>query len=158
MRYINLFLHLIFVIITTATAPVLADEIDDILAGETAPPGTVFEIVSGDHDLLRDLLPAIQNNIHRLHKRFPGLDIAIVTHGEEQFALTTNNRENDPGLHSIAETLVDDQQVSLHVCGTYAAWNGISPEDFPEFVDVAAAGPAQINDYRALGYIVITLP
>jgi len=158
MRYINIFLQFIFVIIVTATAPVLADEIDDILAGETAPPGIVFEIVSGDHDLLRDLLPAIQNNIHRLHKRFPGLDIAIVTHGEEQFALTTNNQNNDPKLHSIAETLVDDQQVSLHVCGTYAEWNGISPEEFPEFVDVAAAGPAQINDYRALGYIVITLP
>ena len=66
MRYINIFLQFIFVIIVTATAPVLADEIDDILAGETAPPGIVFEIVSGDHDLLRDLLPAIQNNIHRL--------------------------------------------------------------------------------------------
>ena len=158
MSYINLFLQFIFVIIVTAAAPVLADEIDDILAGETAPPGIVFEIVSGDHELLRELLPAIQNNIQRLHKRFPGLDIAIVTHGEEQFALTTNNRKNDPELHSIAETLVDDQQVSLHVCGTYAAWNGISPEEFPEFVNVAAAGPAQINDYRALGYIVTILP
>jgi len=34
----------------------------------------------------------------------------------------------------------------------------VSAEEFPGFVDVAAAGPAQINDYRALGYILITLP
>ena len=158
MRYTNLLLHFVFVIISTATAPVLADEIDDILASKTAPPGVVFEVVSGDYDLLKDVLPAIQKNIKRLRKRFPGLDIAIVTHGEEQFALTTNNRENDPKLHTIAQTLVDDQQVSLHVCGTYATWNGVSAEEFPEFVNVAAAGPAQINDYRALGYILITLP
>ena len=158
MRYSNLLLHLVFVLISTATAPVLADVIDDILAGGRAPPGVVFEVVSGDSDLLEDVLPAIQKNIKRLRKRFPGLDIAIVTHGEEQFALTMNNRENDPKLHSIAETLVDDQQVSLHVCGTYAEWNGVSAEDFPEFVNVAAAGPVQINDYRALGYVLITLP
>jgi intracellular sulfur oxidation DsrE/DsrF family protein len=149
---------LVILLIGTATAPVIADEIDDILAAGTAPPGVVFEVVSGDSDALRDVLPAIQNNIQRLRKHFPGLDIAIVSHGEEQFALIANNRKNDPKLHSIAETLVDDQEVSLHVCGTYAQWNGVSAEEFPEFVNVAATGPAQINDYRALGYILITLP
>ncbi len=158
MRYSKLLLFLLFAIIGTASESILADEIDGILASESAPPGVVFEVVSGDSDLLEDVLPAIRTAVRRLRERFPGIDIAIVTHGEEQFALTTSNREEAPKLHSIAESLVDDQQVSLHVCGTYAQWNGVSAEDFPEFVDVAAAGPAQINDYRALGYILVTLP
>ena len=139
-------------------ARILADEVDDIIAGETAPPGVVFEIVSDDSDLLVELLPDVREKIKQLRKRFPGLDIAIVTHGEEQFALTRGNRESEPKVHDLAENLVEDQQVSLHVCGTYAQWHGVEPEEFPGFVDVAAAGPAQINDYRALGYIVIVLP
>ena len=158
MRNTNLLLHLVFVVLSAATGPVLAEEIDDILAAGTAPPGVVFEVVSGDSDLLKDVLPAIHDNIKRLRTRFPGLDIAIVTHGEEQFALTTDNRESAPKLHAIAETLVDDQQVSLHVCGTYANWNDISAEEFPDFVNVSATGPAQINDYRELGYILVVLP
>jgi intracellular sulfur oxidation DsrE/DsrF family protein len=155
MRHLFIPVHLILALIT---APALADEIDDILAGDTAPPGIVFEVVSDEADLLKDVLPAISNDIKRLRKRFPGLDIAIVSHGDEQFALTTDNRANNPELHEIAQTLVDDQQVSMHVCETYAEWNGVSAEEFAEFVDVSATGPAQINDYRALGYIVILLP
>lgn len=155
MRHLLILIHLIFLLIT---APALADEIDDILAGDTAPPGIVFEIVSDEEDLLKDVLPTIGNDIKRLRKRFPGLDVAIVSHGDEQFALTTDNRAKNPELHEIAEKLVDDQQVSMHVCETYAEWNGVSAEEFAEFIDVSATGPAQINDYRALGYIVIVLP
>ncbi len=158
MRLTKLFSTFLVAIVLTTTSSAHGDEIDDILASGTAPPGVVFEVVSGEEDLLEDVLPAIREDIKRLRKRFPGLDIAIVTHGEEQFALTTDNQANAPELHSIAETLVDDQQVSLHVCGTHAGWKGVSEEEFPEFVDVAAAAPAQINDYRALGYILIILP
>lgn len=142
----------------SASARVLGDEVDEIIAGDKAPPGVVFEIVSGDADLLDELLPRMRNKIERLRRRFPGLDIAIVSHGEEQFALTRSNQESEPKLHDLAENLVEEQQVSLHVCGTYAQWHGVEAEEFPGFVDVSATGPAQINDYRALGYILITLP
>lgn len=39
--------------------------------------------------------------------------------------------------------------------GAHASWRGNVPEDFPDYVDVAAAAPAKVNDYRALGYVVI---
>ena len=42
--------------------------------------------------------------------------------------------------------------IPVYVCGTYAGWRGLSDEDFPDYVNVAAAGPAQINDFVALGY------
>jgi intracellular sulfur oxidation DsrE/DsrF family protein len=134
------------------------DDVEALLATDEAPAGVVFEIVSGDADTLGRLLPGVRAGIERLRARFPGLPVAIVSHGEEQFALTTENLADDPGLDAIARDMVTGKEVDLHVCGTYAGWFGIDPEAFPDYVDVAAAGPAQINDYRALGYVLITLP
>lgn len=140
------------------TNAVAADDVEALLAVDEAPAGVVFEIVSGDADTLGKLLPGVRADIERLRARFPGLPVAVVSHGEEQFALTTANLADDPGLDAIARDVVTGADVDLHVCGTYAGWFGIDPEAFPDYVDVAAAGPAQINDYRALGYVLITLP
>ena len=140
------------------SSAVAADDVEALLALEEAPAGVVFEIVSGDADTLGRLLPGVRADIERLRARFPGLPVAIVSHGEEQFALTSKNLESDPGLDAIAEEMVTGEDVDLHVCGTYAGWFGVDPEDFPDYVDVAATGPAQINDYRALDYVLITLP
>jgi len=52
---------------------------------------------------------------------------------------------------------VQKNNIQLHVCGTYAAWNNVSEEEFPDYVDVTAAGPATINDYISLGYILIKI-
>ena len=135
-----------------------ADDVAALLAADEAPSGVVFEIVSGDADRLGKLLPGVRTDIERLRARFPGLPVAVVSHGEEQFALTTKNRANEPELHAIAEDMVTGKDVDLHVCGTYAGWFGVDPGAFPDYVDVAATGPAQINDYRALDYVLITLP
>ncbi len=51
--------------------------------------------------------------------------------------------------------LADD--VTVHVCGTFAAWQGVDPSEFPESINVAAAGPTQIEDYVSLGYTHIKI-
>jgi intracellular sulfur oxidation DsrE/DsrF family protein len=130
---------------------------DEAMALETAPPGIVFEIVTGDNDGLKWALSAVKNNIRKLRERFKDLEIAVVTHGSEQFALTTDNQKNYQESHKVVQDLVSDKNVNLHVCGTFAGWRGKSEEDFPEYVDVSPAGPAQINDYRNLGYLVIVI-
>jgi len=135
-----------------------ADEIDALLSARDAPPGVVFEIVSGDMEALGRLLPGLRADIGRLRARFPGLPIAVVSHGQEQFALSRNHRAKEPELHAIAEQMVTGEDVDLHVCGAHAGWFGLDPGDFPDYVDVSASGPAQINDYRALDYVLITLP
>ena len=132
-------------------------DIDTIINQKQAPPGVVFEIVSDESGLLDKLLPAVKNDIERLRKRFPKLPVAIVTHGTEQFALMIKNKTRDNKTHALVEQLVDADEVDVHVCGTHAEWYGLSPEDFPDYVDVAAAGPAQINDYEAMGYELIIL-
>jgi len=135
-----------------------ASNVDNIIAEKQAPVGVVFEIVSGSPTLLNKLLPVVKSDILRLRKRFPGISIAIVTHGTEQFGLTIENSKKQSVAHSITKELVSSNDVNVHVCGTHASWFDISPEDFPDYVDVTPAGPTQINDYEELGYELIVLP
>ena len=135
-----------------------AESVEALLAAGETPAGVVFDVSTGDDDALVELLPRMKADIERLRARYPDLPVAIVTHGTEQFALTRDNRNNNAGLHAITEELVTNGDVDVHVCGTHAGWFDILPEDFPDYVDVAAAGPAQVNDYRALDYVLIVLP
>ena len=145
-------------ILAIAANNIFANSVDEVIAYKDEPPGVVFEIVSGRPDLLKELLPELRNDIKNIRMRFPELSIAIVTHGSEQFSLTTKKTEKYSTVHKIAEAIVVEDKVDLHVCGTYAEWRGILPEDFPDYVDVAPSGPAQINSYTELGYVLITIP
>ena len=150
-----IFSSLFFIQVTFASSA--NEQIDDILSQDDAPAGIVFEIVTGSSNSLEWALPQTQKLIKKLRKRFPKLEVAIVTHGNEQFALTSNNNKKYKKVHSLTQQLVQQDNVPLHVCGTYAGWKGVSEEEFPEYVDVAAAGPATINDYKSLGYILIKI-
>lgn len=150
-----IFSNLFFTHISYASDP--GEEVEKLLALKEAPAGVVFEIVTGESNSLEWALPEMQNYIKELRAKFPDLEIAIVTHGDEQFALKKSNNNKHKKVHSITQQLVQKNNVPLHVCGTYAGWKGVSEEDFPDYVDVAAAGPATINDYISLGYILIKL-
>ncbi len=134
-----------------------AYRIENVLAMQQAPTGVVIEIVTGAENSLNWALPQAQKYIKKLRAKFPSLEVAIVTHGNEQFALTSKNNKKYKKVHSLTQQLTKEENVPLHVCGTYASWNNVSEEDFPEYVDVTAAGPATINDYIALGYVLIKL-
>ena len=142
-------------IMLLVSSSVWANDFETILAMKEAPSGVVIEIVSDEDGLLSELLPGIREQIKRLRQRFPDLPVAIVTHGSEQFDLTTKNRQVESIAHKITEQLVTDEEVDVHVCGTHAGWYGVEPEDFPDYVDVAPSGPAQISLYQELGYEVI---
>ena len=147
-------LALITMLISTSLC---ATDFDTILAEKEAPSGVVIEIVSDEDGLLSDLLPVIKQQIQRLRQRFPDLPVAIVSHGSEQFDLTTKNQKQESTAHKITQELVATEEVDVHVCGTHAGWYGVPAEAFPDYVDVTAAAPAQINDYEEMGYEVIIL-
>ena len=130
--------------------------INSLLARHEVPEGVVIEIVTSDNKGLEWALPRAEDYIKQLRQRFPDLAIAIVTHGREQFALQKSKQNKHKALHKKTRSLLQND-VQLHVCGTFAGWRGLSEEDFPDYVNVAAAGPSQINDYRALGYEVIVI-
>lgn len=148
---------LIFTITLLGSTVTWSSEIDSIIAREQAPEGVVFEIVSDEDDLLGELLPSVKTDIKKLRQRFPDLPIAIVSHGKELFALTSKNLSTQHRTHDMVKELVKTDNVDVHVCGTHAGWYGVSAEAFPDYVDVTAAGPTQIDDYEAIGYEVIIL-
>ena len=124
------------------------------MARGEAPYGVVFEIVEGDEDALRAILPKVRAAIESIRRHFPQTSFAVVSHGSEQFALQSSYREEQAEVHEQVRSLVDEE-VPVHVCGTHAGWYGVSAEEFPDYVDVAPSGPAQISLYRELGYDVI---
>jgi len=133
-----------------------SSKVDKILAQKDEPFGVVFEIVTGKGDSLSWALPTVNGYIVKLRKKFPDIDVAIVTHGSEQFALTKKMAGKQKKIHSLTQQL-NKQGVQLHVCETHASWKGLSPEDFPDYVDVATTGPAQVNNYTEIGYALVVV-
>ena len=131
-------------------------EVERLLAAPEAPAGVVFEIVKGEEEALDWALPQVARLSARLRARFPELEVAVVSHGREQFGLLADAAGPLAPIHAAARDL-RGADIDLHVCGVHAGWEGHVPEDFPDYVDVAASGPAQIRDYRNLGFEVIRL-
>lgn len=92
-----------------------------------------------------------------MRERFKDLPNAIVTHGREQFALTNKNQLANRSEHQNIRALMQDSKIQIHVCGTLAGWHGLSTKGFPDYVNVFATGPAQINDYKALDYLLLVI-
>jgi intracellular sulfur oxidation DsrE/DsrF family protein len=132
--------------------------LDELLTRPVAPHGVVFEIVDRDPSALEVALPWVKQAAQRLKARYPALPMALVTHGQEMFALQNGKRDSNPAVHQMAESLSRDDGIPVHVCGTYAGWRGLAPEDFPAYVDVAPAGPTQIRNYEALDYVRLVVP
>lgn len=151
--------HLLLLAGLLLPTAVLADHplISQLLSKEKAPPGVVFEIVTSDPQALRWAIPEVSNYAKRLRERFPKLDIAVVTHGQEMFALQTDKRASTPKVHAQIQQLVKEQQIPVHVCETYAGWRGVGAEAFPEYINVSPTGPSQINNYLALDYVLIKI-
>lgn len=159
-RSIQTWRGIVFLLAVIALFPVtcLADvDVDQLLTLDEPPTGVVFEIVDDDDDALSWALPKARQLSRQIHARFPDLPIAIVTHGSEQFALLASQASGPLAPIHVAARGLREDGIDLHVCGAHAGWYGHLPEDFPDYVDVSASGPAQINDYRNIGYEVIRL-
>ena len=157
MKSLNLPLCWLVCLVLPTLALASTSPIAHLLERSEAPPGVVFEIVSGDDDALDWAIPAVQDYIHQLRARFPGLSMAVVTHGREQFGLESKRKDDNTKVHTATRSLVQDQDVPVHVCGTHAGWRGVTEEDFPDYVDVVPQGPTQIRLYEELGYELVVL-
>ncbi len=139
--------------------PLFADDKEDIaeiLAETKAPDGIVFELIGSDGEYLTDALERVQVYKEQLQKKFPKLDIAVVSHGSEQFSLTSDNAKQYEEAHSNVKRLVASD-VPVYICETHASWRDVSAEDFPDYISIAAQGPAQIRQYQELGYILVVI-
>ena len=130
-------------------------DVQALLDRQTEPEGVVFDIETLEPNALPELADYVKQQIQILKQRYPDLDIAVVSHGAEEFALQKNAQSQNPDVHAVFRSLVDNDAVSVHVCGAVAGLKQLTKEDFPDFVSYSESGMAQINDYRALGYIII---
>ncbi len=128
------------------------DELGSIYARQHAPTGVVFEIVDWDDDYLQRAIPWVNQQIISLREKFPGLEIAVVSHGSEQFALLKDSDAAYPEIHSNVQRLISDHEITLELCLGHANMQGFNQDDFPEYVDIEASGPSQIAAYESLGY------
>lgn len=131
------------------------EQINEILDAGEAPPGIVFVIYEYDESALTWIMPRLVYYVTLIHQRFPGLSVAVVSHGEEMLSLTKENAEVYPEVHFDLETLVKELDVQFHVCGSFATLNDFEENDFPDSIDVVPFGPAQVSDYKSLDYVVI---
>lgn len=131
-------------------------EIEQLLAQKDAPFGVVFEIVEGHGDALEWAIPAVNKYVKQLRDRFPDIGLAVVSHGSEQFGLMKSQQKAKAEVHKTVQSLVASD-VPVHVCGTHASWRGKEAKDFPDYVDVAPAGPTEIRNYEAMGYVLIEI-
>lgn len=133
------------------------EDLDQILKLESPPPGVVIEITSGDKKYLSKIIDELKSDIVKINTKFKDMPIAIVSHAKESLALSSKSINTNDKLHSEIKSLSDSSNTTVHVCGTYASWYGLSEEDFPEYINVSPTGPLQVDDYLELGYLHIRL-
>jgi len=139
-----------------SAAPYSHPEIDRLLAAEQEPDGVVFELLAWDDATWSWAAPMIADLRAQLQTRYPDVDVAIVSHGGEQFQLTHDRIKQQPQALASLQSL-SNEGVNLHVCGTHSQWNDVPESAYIDIVDVSPSGPAQVNDYIKLGYHHILL-
>ena len=103
------------------------------------------------------VLPRIVRYTAQLKAAWRDLPIAVLSHGDEMFALVTELEGLYPDIHGHVLQLLHEYGVAFHVCGTYAAMSEVSASEFPEYVDVVPFGPAQVENYRELEFEVVSV-
>ena len=131
-------------------------EVERLLNAKEEPAGVVFETITWDENAWDWAAPMLKQFRQQLLAKYPGLDIALVSHGGEQFELTKDKAKKNAVTFKALKSL-SDAGVDLHVCGTHSSWQNIDDSEYADFIDVSPSGPAQINDYIKLGFTHILL-
>ena len=126
----------------------------ELLAQDEAPDGVVFELIGNEGDYLLNAIKKVETYKEQLQKKFPELKIAVVSHGSEQFNLTTAKQNSAKDTHKRVQRLVESD-VPVHICEVHASWRDVAPEDFPDYISVSSTGPAEIKNYQEFGYKLI---
>jgi intracellular sulfur oxidation DsrE/DsrF family protein len=157
-KYLRLIYALMLLFSTTSVLAVEFSHpsVNQLLKADVAPDGVVFELLSYDEKTWQWAAPMINSLRQQLKTRFPEIDIAVVSHGAEQFQLMKSKQLEQP--KAIAQlSQLTDEGVNLHVCGTHSSWQDVPENAYLDIVNVSPSGPAQINDYIKLGYKHILL-
>ena len=158
MKPLFMFFALFFSVPVWAISTSIHPDVDKIIMQISPPKGVVIEVESLSEDAMSEYLSTIQTQVNTLRQRYPDLDIVVVSHGRELEAFSKPEQgETASDVAQAFQTMNTAQNVTVHVCGVVAGWQGKTDQDFVDFVDVSPSGEAQINDYKALGYDVVVI-
>lgn len=135
--------------------PELADIREMIVKGR--PEGVVFLVMDHDTEAYYWVLPRLERYVEMLREEWSDLPLAVLSHGDEIFSLLAKNEGEYSSFHRRMRELVTTYQVEVQVCGAYAALSGVDESEFADFVGVVPSAPAQITDYRQIGFEVVSL-
>lgn len=127
--------------------------VQELIDFNQEPHGVVLELESDDKTFALSRTDLIVAQIKALKDKYPRLDVVLLSHGAELHAFSLQGKH----LETYSQ-LVKEGKVMIHVCEVTAGLIGLNPEDFPDFIDVAPSGTAQLNDYIKLEYDVVRIP
>ena len=131
------------------------DEVNSFLKTDD-PIGVVFHIMEHDENALEELIPRLVFYTEKIRSKFPSLSIAVVSHGDEIYSLTQSNKSTIDIQNSV-QKFIANYDISFHLCGAFIRINYLDESDFADYLDIVPFGPAQISDYRDIGYEVISV-
>ncbi len=134
-----------------------ASDIREIVTADTPPAGIIFTLREYEDDALEWVLPRVASYLTTIHKKFPDLPVAMLSHGDELMAASTDQIPEFRSMHRLLRQLIDEQGLVFHICESAASMNGLDEADFPDYVSVVPYGPAQVENYLALGYQLVDL-
>ena len=151
----------LFPLLLLCALPLRAQEyrhpaVDAIVASGQPPEGVVFDLVTWGDRGWDWASPMLRDLTGQLRRHYPELEMALVSHGFELFDLSERSGHASRPAIQLLRSLADDG-LRVHVGGRYASTRLYQPEDFLPFVDVAASGEAQVEDYLRLGFVRIEL-
>jgi hypothetical protein len=134
-----------------------ASSMNDIMKMTETPVGVVFDVYSSDDATLQWALPEIQQHVKDLRDKFPGIRLAIVSHGLEELSLMKQYDQDYPDVHVAGKELTKAGDIPLHVDGQFAIAHGVAANQFLEFVTVSDSGQQQVETYKNEGYLRVLI-
>lgn len=155
----KIYFPLLFCLSLILTACELSGDegLTQILSSEQVPKGVVFDVASDDKEGLSWVVPMVKSYSRQLRKKFPGIKLALVSHGVEQFQLTRNNIQRYVSAHRKVQKLISEEEIKFHICAYNASNSGVKRSEFVTFVDIVERAPEQIEKYQTQGYVVLKL-
>ncbi|MGY3572404.1 DsrE family protein [Vibrio sp. SCSIO 43135] len=131
-------------------------QVAEIISSDSPPVGVVFEVMEWEEGTFTGILNQISHFSDTLKAKHPNIEVAVVSHGSEQFALLKENQGSQSGVHDLTQSLVSNG-ISVEVCATHASWYGKDASDFADHVEVVERAPMAIRAYQEKGYVLIRM-
>jgi len=157
MKKLFLFAFISVSFLQTACGVAAEDSLQAILAAKQPPAGVVFELATVDDDGMDWAIPLVRNHATQLRAKFPGIKLAVVSHGLEQFQLVQNEKKQSTDAHRKVASLIKDKDIEVHVCGNFASMMDVGRDEFIDVVKVAHRAPAQVKEFMNAGYALILI-